>query len=471
MNTDHYCEFIEGMEGRWAPHPAQKAIGHALFDKGIKQIFCECGRNFGKTDLIGYCLWRYAKTFPGSENYYFAPLANQATEIIWSSQRIQDFGVREWLHDGPKGVNNSEHRLRFKHNSFIKLDGADNVNKYRGVKMKGLTVYDEYKDFRPGFHDAMDPNYDAHDAPLIIIGTPPEIAAHHFYDLAEDFKLSPSKAYFKFTSLENPHIPRHKFEEKKAAYYRKGDGDIWEREYMCNRVFGGKKHIFPMLSADHKKPHREVMKAFERDKKRMQWVVIADPGTTTCSAMLFGCLNPYTKILYILDEIYETDQKETSVGKLGPRFQGMKQELNPRYEWLQGADEAAAWYRTEMVDQWDENFFPTEKSLNKKESGINLIKDLLLQNRVVISDRCKNLFWEMSSYIKDDKGKIPKENDHLIDCFRYMLALLGFSINEEERPVEKEEAMKETKRFYTPDEDLRVEGAFSGEIDIDMPDY
>jgi len=73
-----YVEMVQALHAVWTPHAGQIEIGKALFNEEIKQIFAKCGRNFGKTDLICYCLWRYAKMTPGSENYYFAPLTNQA---------------------------------------------------------------------------------------------------------------------------------------------------------------------------------------------------------------------------------------------------------------------------------------------------------------------------------------------------------------------------------------------------------
>lgn len=466
-----YVEVVDSLHQNWTPHIGQIKIGRALFKHDRKQIFAKCGRNFGKTDLICYALWRYAKTHPGSENYYFAPLAKQAKEIIWASDRLQSFGPRGWLLDGSRGVNNSETRLRFRNGSFIKLDGTDNIDSYRGVKPRGLSVYDEYKDFRPRFHEAMDPNFAAFDSPLLVVGTPPEVEAHHFYELESEFKANPDKSHFEFASTVNPHISPTWFERKKAELYAKGEGDVWEREYMVQRVFGGKRAIFPMLKRDIIKPHDQLMKMIERDKKKLTWGVVADPGTVTCFGVLYGAMNPYTRQLYLIDEIYEEEQAKTSVDSIGRRILQKEQEHYARAEWYRSADEAAAWFINEMTDRFDAVFMPTQKSLNKKEDGIGLIKDLLLNGKIIMSDRCKNLFFEMSNYIKTDQGKIPKEYDHLIDCLRYMLAMFGYSLNETLEPVDREIQQKETKRYYTPDEDLRADGLIEDDLEFDPLDY
>ena len=49
---------------------------------------------------------------------------------------------------------------------------------------------------------------------------------------------------------------------------------------------------------------------------------------------------------------------------------------------------------------------------------------------VHISDRCVNLCNEIEKYSLDDKGNIPKVNDHLIDCFRYLNAHAHYNFHE-----------------------------------------
>lgn len=430
-------QIIKGLHRFWEPHTGQVEIGKALIKDKFQYIFAKCGRNFGKTDLVSYLLWRYAMMNPGSENYYFAPLQRQAKEIVWASRRIQGFGPREWLPDGKEAFNNTEMRIRFNNGSFIKLDGSDNVDSYRGVKPRGLSVFDEFKDFRSEFYDAYDPNLAAHKAPLIIIGTPPEIEDHHFYHTEDEFKRNAKKKYFEFTSYDNPHMDHSYFDAKKEEYYARGEGDVFEREYMVRRIFGGKKSVFPMLDKSFIQPFDKIKKDAGRDWHKLAFVTAADPGTATCFAVLVIAINPYSKTVYCLDEIYETDQAKTSTRLIGHRYQGMKLEINRHAEWNQVYDEAAAWFAIEYGEAFDDGFVATSKSVNKKEDGISQIKDMMLKKKLVISDRCKKLYWEMSNYVKDDSGKIPKVNDHLIDCLRYALAAHGYNLTEEKSDFDK----------------------------------
>jgi hypothetical protein len=436
-----HAEMLQALHRTWMPHPAQAQIGAALLTQGFSDIFAVCGRNFGKTELVAYLLWRYAATYPGSENYYFSPYMKQSREILWETNRVQGFGPKAWLNGHP---NNTEMRIRFKNGSFIKLDGSDNVEAYRGVKPRGLTIFDEFKDFRPEFFEAYDPNRAAFNSPLLLIGTPPEFEGQ-FTSLYEAWKQDAGKATFQFATSCNPHIDPEWLSKKKAELYARGDADVWEREYEARFIRGGSRRVFPMLDPDTvSKPHDAILREIGRDRKKLEWYLWADPAGASCFAVLFAAVNPYTRTIYLLDEIYETKQGEMSVGKIGRRIGQMRDSLwepgTSGNEWRQGYDEAEAWFANEMLDTFNEHYEPTQKAKNEKDKGIALIKDILLGGKLVVSDRCKKFIWEMDNYQKDDSGKFVKKNDHLIDCFRYILGASYYNLNETvEHNPEKDE--------------------------------
>lgn len=420
----------------WEPHDAQVMIGSPLITGEVNEVFAQCGRNLGKTAIVCYLLWRYAASFPGSENYYFAPYMKQAREIIWATNRIQSQGPKRWI----ASVNNTEMRIVFTNGSFIKCDGSDNVEAYRGVKPRGLSVFDEFKDFKPEFYEAYDPNRAAHNSPLLIVGTPPDEEGL-FTKVADNFKVSPNKRFIKAPSSANPHLSREWLEAKKAELYARGDGDQWEREYEANFVKGGSKRIFPMFNDSFVKPYDQVLSLIARDKRKLEWFIWTDPAAASVFGALFAALNPYTKTWYFLDEIYESKQEEMTVKRIGKRILNTRDTLFiDRYnKWRQGYDEAETWFANEMLDHFGEHFEPTQKMRNNKLQGITLLKDAFLQNKVVITDRCKNFVWELERYKKDDNGKIEKKEDHLIDCARYCLAAANYTLNEEREPIESKQ--------------------------------
>lgn len=457
MSLEAYAHFIKTIHTRWKPHAGQVAVGRPLFGDERTQIGVECGRNFGKTDLCNYALYRTAILRPKTTNYYIGPYQNQAREIIWASQRLQTFAP-EFIKD-VSGINNTEMRITLFNDSFIKVDGSDNVDRYRGVKLinGSLMVLDEYKDIRPEFYQATDPNLI--DANLLVLGTPPENDTH-FQQLMDEFAKNPAKHYFNFPSEINPHIKRAWLESKRAELYEKGEGDVWEREYMARRVKGGKNAVFPMAANIRMRQHADILAELRRDMRKLQWFVIADPGTVTCFAVLFVALNPYTKTIYFMDSIYEKDQNETSSQKIGKRIVDIKASYNG-VTWDEVVDEAAAWFRNEAHERFDSlNFRPTSKASADKESGIGLIKDVLLANKAVFSERVGPLVWELQNLIKDANGKVPKMNDHLIDCFRYFLAAAGYQLESEQEPRDREKS--EDFRGARMEDDFPQLRSFSG---------
>lgn len=453
----------------WQPHAAQIPPLRAIFRDGKLFVFNECGRKYGKSEIFAYVLWRWGLTRPGAY-YYFAPFQKQAREIVWSPKRLQTLGPKKYI----KRCSDAELRLTLSGpfgESFIKVDGSDNFDAYRGVNPHGV-VLDEFKDFRPEFWIAMEPNLATFEAQCLFAGTPPEVENEQFEALAKIAKDDGS--YFNFPSWSNPHINRTWLRNKKKQLYAREEGVIWEREYGARRVFGGPGAIIPMFDRRrHVRPHGELMEEIYKDRHKLTWLVVADPGTAVTFGVLFIAVNPYSKKVYVLDEIYEEDQLKTTTSNIIPRAQKKKLNLYPEHvdheiEWIQVYDEAATWFCTEAIASFNEPFVPTHKKQVKKDSGLSLIKDQFLKDMLVISDRCEKLAWEIENYVRDKNGKIPKERDHLIDCLRYGNAAAGLSLMEEDEPVDGRRANYRAMRPEQEIDDLREEMGFT---EIDETDF
>jgi len=411
-------------------HQGQIEVLSPLYRDGIKNLFLACGRKFGKSEVVGYVLWKHALENPGSACYYVGPEAAHARKIMWDRQRIQRFLGKDTA-KYIQTIKSQEMMVRLHNGSFIQILGSDNYAVANGLT-PDIAVYDEFKAFNPHWHTEFAPNRAAKAAPLIIIGTRPRPGNKNmdqYNEILEYSKTDPKSRVFFKTTWDNPinHMPEQKdmIEQEIAQLKARGEEDVVQLEYYSRYVPGGKKAIFPMLDKNrHTKPHQDIYLELKNDIKKLEWYCITDPGTTTCFAALIACMNPYTKKLYIVDEIYEKDQSQTSVRSIYPRLDNMMQRYYPNSsiedDWIKVYDEAAAWFTTEVMDQYGIYFMPTQKHHNKKEHGLSLIKDQLIYDLVTISDRCTNLFYEMERYAKDNKGNIPKFNDHLIDCFRYL---------------------------------------------------
>ena len=411
-------------------HSDQIEVLKPLYQEGVKDLFLACGRKYGKTELVGYVLWRHALMNPGSACYYVAPEAAHARKLIWDNMRIQRF-LGEDSAKYISTIRNQEMMIRFHNGSFIQLVGSDNYMVANGLTPH-IAVYDEFKGFNPRWHIEFAPNRAAKAAPLVFIGTRPRAGNKNMDQYNEVLEYmetdAHSRVYYK-TTFDNPinHLPDQKkvIDREIEQLMARGEEDVVQLEYYSKYIPGGKKAIFPQLRKDlHMFPHKDLISQVERDRKRLEWAWICDPGNVTCFGMLFAVLNRYTGTLYILDEIYETNQKDTSLGIIVPKGKMKAMELYPNSsledDWIKTADDQAAWFMTECMARFNIYFSPANKFVGTKEDGLSLIKDQLIYNKIKISDRCVNLYKEMEQYAKDLNGNIPKKNDHLIDCLRYL---------------------------------------------------
>lgn len=439
-----YAHILSVLHKDWQPHQGQINVGAALFRDNVRSIFVQCGRKWGKTEFAIYVLWRWAMMFPGLGCFYVAPELKQGKKILWEDPRLLSFGPQDWVVD----VNQAETRIRLKNKSYLKVDGSDNFEAHRGTR-PGILIYEEYKDHDPRFRTIMRPNLSVYDAPEIFIGTPPEKECE--YDItAKEHQSHPKKLFYEAPTWENPSISKSWLLEEKKRLYLRGDGDVWEREYAAKNVKGGSQKIFSMLDRKIVLPHDEVYSMIKKDRKKLWWTWWNDPGTTSCFATLYVAINPYTKMVYVLDEIYEKQQSEMTVRQIGRRALQKRDELYDR-EWVGGYDEAEAWFAAEFFDHYGEMLTPSHKHLHDKVVGVTLLKDILLSEKMVISDRCPHFWWEMDNYFKDKNGNIPKKNDHLIDTMRYILGHHNYQLNE---MTEYDESADEDFRGARPSDDF-----------------
>lgn len=446
-------------------HDAQIADLMPMYKDGITNTFLACGRKYGKTELAGYVLWRQALMHPGSECFYITPEAVGGRKIVWEGGRLQKFLGK----DSEKyiaSIRNQDMTIRFKNGSFIQVVGSDNYMIANGLT-PDIAVYDEFKGFNHRWHVEFNPNRVVRNAPIVFIGTKPRAGNKNIdqYNEILEYGLNHKDRFHvsERTTFDNPlnMIPERKavIEAEIQQLIDRGEQDVAELEYFSRVISGGKRAIFPMLNKDrHVKPHKDIIAEIERDIRKLDWYAITDPGSTTCHASLFIAVNPYTRKVYVLDEIYETSQENTSTRKIYPRIDDKMMEFypnsDPNDDWIKVHDEAAAWFATEVMDQYGIYFMPTMKHTNKKEHGLSLIKDLLLHDIMVISDRCEKLFWEMTNYAKDDKGNIPKKHDHVIDCLRYFLAAANYNMVEVMEIKKKENDFKRGRHRRFEDDPL-----------------
>lgn len=148
-----------------------------------------------------------------------------------------------------------------------------------------------------------------------------------------------------------------------------------------------------------------------------------DVGWNVTGAV-FGALDRDNDILYITSEYYG-QQSEPAVHADAIKRRGG--------DWQKGVIDTAARGRSQIdgANLWDIytrqhklKIYPANKAV---EAGIYEVWSRFSSGRLRIFKSCQNLERELMMYHRDDKGKINKTDDHLLDSLRY-LCMSGMSI-------------------------------------------
>lgn len=464
----------------FSPHVGQVEIGKAIFYDEKKRVLVQCGRKFGKTDILLYCLYRWCLLYPNSWSFYFAPFQTQLNDLIWSNGRLPHFLPDKLMQKYKITINNTDKRVIFGcNNSYIKADGCDNYEKARGYSATGLCVIDEFKDVHPEFLPGFEANLAITDAPLLMVGTPPsqnEDSFDRWVSMANETKNSPVGFFINRPSMTNPHVSQEFFIRKKEELTARGEDWIWKREYLAELVNANSTAIFPMLDKEkHIIPYQEALDEIRRNYQDWNFHISFDPGSATCFAVLLSAVHKYSKKVYALDEIYADNFAQNSAGVITEAARLKLMEILPEVELWSGVyDYAASWYWNEYQTNYDFGLYlkPCEKDLKNKENKLSLIKDMLLGSFFQMTDRCIKLYWEMSKYSTNEHGKIKKENDHLIDNLRYTLNDMRYDKLPTDRELtEVQRNPNKRKILIHEDEDLSTDEDVYAGFDSEYFDY
>lgn len=140
------------------------------------------------------------------------------------------------------------------------------------------------------------------------------------------------------------------------------------------------------------------------------------------TAALWGAIDPETDILYLYSEHY--------LGEALPivHAEGIKS----RGYWIPGVIDPASRGRgqkdgQDLYTQYILTGLKLSIAKNSVDAGIYEVWSRISSGRLKVFSNLLNFLGEFRIYRRDEKGRIVKENDHLMDCLRYM-CLSGIQI-------------------------------------------
>lgn len=135
------------------------------------------------------------------------------------------------------------------------------------------------------------------------------------------------------------------------------------------------------------------------------------------TAVLWAAQDPDTGTIYITDEHY--------MGEQPPPVHA--QAIRARGEWITGVIDPASRGRSQVDGQSLMQIYKSDMGLrlfpakNEVEGGISNVWLALSTGKLKFFSHLSNLAHEYMLYRRDEKGRIVKEKDHLMDCLRYLV--------------------------------------------------
>lgn len=148
------------------------------------------------------------------------------------------------------------------------------------------------------------------------------------------------------------------------------------------------------------------------------------------TAAIWGAHDLEQDIVYLFSEYYRS-QAEPAVHAQAVRARG---------GWIPGVIDPAARGRSQddgqrLIDQYDDLGLSLTPAANTVEAGIYEVWSRLSSGRLKVFSTLQNWRAEYRLYRRDEKGKIVKTNDHLMDATRYLI-MTGLQVADRE-PVER----------------------------------
>lgn len=393
----------------YKPHIHQKQL-HADTHR-FKTIVC--GRRFGKTIFAINDLLKPALLNKNHNYWYIAPTYSQAKLIAW--EKLKFYLPQQLV----KKVHESDLIVKFKNGSVIRLMGADNPDRLRGVGVNGM-ILDEFADFKRNVWEAvLRPTLSDTQGWATFLGTP-KGKMNHLYEMFIKDKQYHDKNYI---NIFGEHIDAS--DDFKSFVFRTEDNPYIAKE----EIVSAKKEMSPQYyrqeyEASFENYTGRIYKEFETNKHIINefnlkdWYRIfvgIDTGRHT--AISFVAMDDKGRA-YVFDEIYEYDALVSNIATMIEQTLLKWKIARNRVMFI--IDSAS-----QMKREYEQNRIYAVDSEKDVENQINQVRNRFASDGLFFMDTCKMHIIEHAGYVWDDKSnKVQplKENDHTCNSLQYIFS-------------------------------------------------
>ncbi len=140
------------------------------------------------------------------------------------------------------------------------------------------------------------------------------------------------------------------------------------------------------------------------------------------TAALWGAWDRDTGVCYLYSEHYR--------GEAEPAIQAAA--IRARGAWIPGVVDPSARGRNaidgaRLLEMLTDLGLVLTKAVNSVESGLFDVWQKLSAGQIKVFSNLENFFTEYRLYRRDEKGAVVKQNDHLMDCLRYLI-VSGYAV-------------------------------------------
>lgn len=409
-------------------HQSQKIIAK---DKHRFRVL-RCGRRWGKTTLAIDQMKGQA-SLPNSRIAYIAPTYQQARDIAWE-QLKKDLKEVAFF-------NEARLEIKLVNGSLIILRGWESIETLRGQAFN-MVVIDEVammRDFWLNWHEVIRPTLTDTKGEAMFISTPKGF--NHFYDLCNQELTDKDFKTFHFTSWDNPYLPQDEIQTAKNTlppdrFAQEYEASFQKTQGLVYKEFNREKHLYDDL--------QEFSVPLIR--KHYRKIGGIDFGYNNPAAVLDCRFDG--EMLFVEDEWYKAQRTDTQIADYVAlcKFEA----VYPDPENAGGIEEL----RNRHI-----NVREVKKGKGSVESGIQRVRELLIQNKLKINKRCVNLIAEFEMYTYDENKserneseKPIKAHDHALDSLRYIVSSLLPLIQQQDyrqsfrTPFHREKSVKNPAR-------------------------